>query len=156
MATINSVNNSFPNGILIGGSNIKMPDYDDGTSWVPTVSGSSSAGVGTYTTQVGIYSIVGNLIFATAEIVWSAHTGTGNLLITNLPFTVRNLANYNPEGIVNTISIALPGGSSRTSIGSCQHNTTTVDVQVTQNNGANLPVALSASGEVHLNIVYLR
>lgn len=156
MTTNNASNNRYPSGILIGTSNVLMPDYNDGVSWTPTVSGSTSAGLGTYTTQVGYYNVVGNLIFATAQIVWTAHTGTGNLLVTNLPFTCRNLANYNPESIVNTINIALPEGTNRTAIGSMQPNTTTVDVQVTQNAGANVAVALSASGEVHISIIYLK
>jgi hypothetical protein len=156
MATNNASNNRYPSGILIGTSNVLMSDYNDGVAWTPTVSGSTSAGTGTYTIQVGYYSQVGNLIFATAQIVWTAHTGTGNLLVTNLPFACRNLANYNPESIVNTINIALPGGTSRTAIGSMQANTTIIDVQVTQNSGDNSPVALSATGEIHISIVYLK
>lgn len=156
MATNNSTNKSCPSGILIGTSNVLMSDYNDGVTWTPTVSGSTSAGTGTYTTQFGVYSQVGNLIFATAKIIWTAHTGTGNLLITDLPFNVRNLTDYDPEAIVNTINITLPGGTARTSIGSMQAATNIVNVQVTQNNGANSPVALSASGQVHLSIVYLK
>lgn len=153
--TNNSTNKRFPSGILIGASNETMTDYLTGASFSPTVSGSTSAGTATYTLQFGIYSQVGNILFVTAEIIWTAHTGTGNLLITNLPFNARNLANYNPEGIVNTVSIPLPGSANRTSIGSIQNGTNVVNVEVSQNNAANSPVALSVTGEVHLNIIYL-
>lgn len=154
MTTNNSTNNAFPSGITLGTSGVPFTTYNDGVSWVPTVSGSTSAGTGTYTVQAGYYTQIGNMIFLSADITWTAHTGTGNLLITNLPFPARNLSNYNPESIVNTANINLPGGTARTSVGSIQPNTSTVDVYVTTQT-TNSPVAMSASGTVHVTLAYL-
>lgn len=50
-------------------------------SFTPYVSGGTAAGVGTYTTQGGSYVRVGNLVFVELVLVWTAHTGTGNLVI---------------------------------------------------------------------------
>ena len=36
------------------------------------------------------------MVFIQGVIVWTAHTGTGNMLITGLPYTVSNTANYFP------------------------------------------------------------
>ena len=63
-----------------------LDDYEEGT-WTPTISGDSTAGTGTYTFQQGVYTKVGRLVTVQAKLGWSAHTGTGNMLITNLPFS---------------------------------------------------------------------
>jgi hypothetical protein len=54
-------------------------------TFMPTIVGSTVAGVGTYSTQVGRYTRVGNRIFFDLAIVWSAHTGTGNMSVAGLP-----------------------------------------------------------------------
>ena len=60
--------------------------YDGTGLWTPVVYGSTTAGVGTYVNQVGRYAVSGNLVVATAYIQWSAHTGTGDLLVSGLPY----------------------------------------------------------------------
>lgn len=54
-----------------------------------TVSGSTASGAGTYSNQKGSYTQIGKLVFIEGRISWSAHTGTGNLLL-DLPVTVNN------------------------------------------------------------------
>lgn len=65
------------------------PLQDVGT-FTPTILGTTAAGVGTYSVQTGTYVKVGKLVFVDLTVVWSAHTGTGNILIGGLPFTVSN------------------------------------------------------------------
>lgn len=60
--------------------------YEEGT-FTPTAAGSSSAGVGTYTNQTGVYTRIGRIVHVYITISWTAHTGTGNLKITGLPFS---------------------------------------------------------------------
>lgn len=55
-------------------------------SFTPVLEGSSTAGVGTYSVQAGHYNRIRNRCFFDMRVVWSAHTGTGNLRITGLPF----------------------------------------------------------------------
>lgn len=57
-------------------------------TWTPTVTGQTTAGTTTYSTQTGNYVRVGNVVTLTCTIVYSAATGTGNLTIGGLPFTV--------------------------------------------------------------------
>jgi len=156
MATNNSTNNSFPSGLSLAAGGNVLTNYNEAVSWVPIIAGSTSAGTATYTTQSGYYTRVGNMIFCSADVIWNSHTGTGNLLITNLPFNSRNLSNYNPESIVNTINISLPGGTSRTAIGSIlTPGTNIISAFVTSNAGANTPISISTSGEIHITIAYL-
>jgi hypothetical protein len=60
--------------------------YEEGT-WTPTISGTSTAGTGTYNAQGGVYTRVGKVVTAQCYINLAAHTGTGNISITGLPFT---------------------------------------------------------------------
>ena len=63
-----------------------LVQYTEST-WTPTIIGSTTAGTGTYTTQAGIYVRVGNMVYISGTVIWTAHTGTGNMLIAGLPFT---------------------------------------------------------------------
>lgn len=52
----------------------------------PTVFGETSAGTATYTVQGGWYQRVGDVVSFSVTLSWSAHTGTGNLAVSGLPF----------------------------------------------------------------------
>lgn len=67
------------------GTSELLDDYEEGT-WTPVVIGSTTAGTGTYTTQSGSYTKIGRFVTVNCDLAWSAHTGTGNLVITGLPF----------------------------------------------------------------------
>jgi hypothetical protein len=74
-----------------------LDDYEEG-SWTPTVLGSSVAGTGTYTHQIGNYVKVGQMVCASALITLTSHTGTGNLLLGGLPFNTSNTNGLNRFG----------------------------------------------------------
>lgn len=63
-----------------------LDDYEEGT-FTPVVYGSTTAGVGTYASQVGKYTKVGNLVTISCVVVLTNHTGTGNMRISGLPFS---------------------------------------------------------------------
>jgi hypothetical protein len=69
-----------------GATSELLNDYEEGT-WTPVIIGTTSAGTGTYTTQVGRYTKIGNRVMFNLFLDWSAHTGTGNMRISGLPFT---------------------------------------------------------------------
>lgn len=54
--------------------------------WTPTLVGATTAGVGTYVSQFGSYEKIGNLVFVRMQLIWTAHTGTGQMYIDGLPF----------------------------------------------------------------------
>lgn len=62
-----------------------LDDYEEG-AFTPELIGTTAAGVGTYTTQVGKYTKIGNRVFFSATMIWTAHTGTGNFRVNGLPF----------------------------------------------------------------------
>lgn len=64
-----------------------LDDYEEGT-FTPVVEGVTTSGTGTYGTQVGYYTKIGRVVYYSIWLAWSAHTGTGNMRITGLPFTV--------------------------------------------------------------------
>jgi hypothetical protein len=70
------------NALAAGGS----VSYATGT-FTPIVIGATTAGSGTYTKQSGKTTTIGNIVTFRAEIVLSAHTGTGELRINGLPST---------------------------------------------------------------------
>lgn len=69
-------------------------------TWTPTLIGGSTAGSTTYTTQVGQYHRIGNLVWLQGTISISAATGTGDAKIGGFPFTVKNVSSGNPIGSI--------------------------------------------------------
>lgn len=57
------------------------------STFTPRIDGTGTAGTGTYTTQVGYYTRIGNTVFIDIELVWTAHTGSGNMTVEGLPVT---------------------------------------------------------------------
>ena len=55
-------------------------------SFTPVVQGTTAAGVGTYTTQLGTYVKNGNIVTFQLNIDYTAHTGTGNIRIAGFPY----------------------------------------------------------------------
>ena len=65
-----------------------LDDYEEGT-FTPTIIGTTTAGTGTYSanSQIGRYTKIGNRVYFNIYLVWTAHTGTGNMRVAGLPFT---------------------------------------------------------------------
>lgn len=77
-------------------------------TWTPSVGGSTSLGVGTYTTRLARHTQNNNIITFQIEITWSAHTGSGPQIYVSLPFpAIKNTVGYTPVSIViNDITLA--------------------------------------------------
>lgn len=86
-----------------------LDDYEEGT-WTPVVYGTTAAGAGTYTAQAGVYTKIGNLVTTQLYLVWTAHTGTGNMRISGLPFSVSATLDAS-AAIGNVQNVALTAGS---------------------------------------------
>ena len=70
-------------------------------SFTPVVAGSTAAGVGTYTTQIAKIVQRGSCVHVQIDVAWTAHTGTGALLITGIP-TVLTPSSFTPRPIGQT------------------------------------------------------
>ena len=75
-----------------------LDDYEEG-EFTPTIYGTSTAGEATYvgSGRVARYTKVGNRVHFTIYLSWTAHTGSGNMHISGLPFNSKNVVNlYHP------------------------------------------------------------
>ena len=88
---------NFDSGNDWGGkvSQFAAGDGDELQSYTPVAAGSTTAGAGTYVTQLGRYVRRGNMVWFWVEIAWSAHTGTGIIQI-SLPLAVADASGSLP------------------------------------------------------------
>lgn len=68
-----------------------LDDYEEG-AFTPRIDGTTAAGTGTYTLQNGVFTKIGNVVVLSGVISLTAHSGTGNMVVANLPFTQDLLA----------------------------------------------------------------
>ena len=86
-------NTTGSNGIYFGSSTL-LSDYEEGT-FTPVLNRDSTSPTVTYTTQLGSYVKVGNLVTVNIYLAWSAISGgSGNYTITGLPYTCANSNAY--------------------------------------------------------------
>jgi hypothetical protein len=84
---------SFPATASASSDANTLDDYEEGdcsTSLI--ISGTTTSGTGTYTAQQGTYVKVGGMVTVYGYVAWSAHTGTGNLTVSGLPFTSSSIS----------------------------------------------------------------
>ncbi len=131
----------------------ELDDYEEGT-FTPTVSGGSTAGTGTYSTQAGKYVKIGGMVFAEVALEWSAHTGTGNMFLTGLPFT--SAANEAGSGIsvgrVSNLAIATNSYLTGYIIAS---NTAVALRAIPTGGGAESSVTLDTAAAINYSITYM-
>ena len=121
------------------------------SSFTPTLSGSSSSGSGTYTVRVGYYSKIGNIVFAYIYLTWTAHTGTGNMNITNLPFACSSSANYFAPISVLFGSLTYTG----TQVGGFLNNgTSEINLKQFSSNTAYSNIPMDTTGTVLVSATY--
>jgi len=93
------------------GTSELLADYEEG-AFTPTVLGSTTAGTANYVVQVGRYTKIGNRVFISGRIQYNSLTGTGNLLVGGLPFTVANVSqNYSGITLADVGNLALTAGN---------------------------------------------
>jgi hypothetical protein len=106
--TANGIGITFPATQSASSNANTLDDYEEGT-FTPAVSGTTTAGTGTYSVQNGQYVKIGRLVQYQIYIVLTAHTGTGNIAITGLPFTA--IPNAYPASSIYVDGLALTAGN---------------------------------------------
>jgi hypothetical protein len=81
-----------------------LDDYEEG-SWTPVIVGSSTAGTASHSLQIGRYTRIGRMVQFECAVEYSAGTGTRNLRVSGLPFTV--VGNSFPPTTCNLDGITL-------------------------------------------------
>ena len=127
-----------------------LDDYEEGT-WTPAFTG----GTFTYTNQTGKYTKIGDLVYLSAVIAWSAKSGTSNLS-SAIPFTTKGSAGN--DRYVGTIGYVagVDNGGERQLTASISGDRTGVGFFLLRDN--NTPTATtvqsaSTSGEIQFSFV---
>ena len=90
-----------------------LDDYEEGT-WTPTFKGATTAGTYNYSTRVGRYTKIGNMVtvWCTLVDIVASSAGSGDMYIGGLPFTVLDDQGFDraPNGAarVRQVATALP------------------------------------------------
>ena len=117
------------------------------STFTPALIGVSSAGAGTYTAQVGRYTKVYNLVYYYIYLAWSAHTGTGNMRITGLPYTSLNTTNVAYFAPVMQSSLTYSGDI----IARVNNNASTIDLLYQSSGNALSNVSMDTSASITIN-----
>lgn len=131
------------------------PLVQSAAAFTPAVSGGTSAGAGTYSVQAGFYVKTGRQVHVQIYLNWSAHTGTGTLTITGLPFAAG--AGTNRHGSVD-IGQAENIATTASNIisGTITDGTTVIDInQYPIGGGSVTAVTLDTSGYLILSADYI-
>jgi hypothetical protein len=94
-----------------------LDDYERGT-FTPVFAGDSVAGTGSYTAQIGAYTKIGRFVYYQITLQgFTGGTGSGNLLVSGLPFSTGNIGSMSIGAISGlTFTGQLSGYVNSTSI----------------------------------------
>jgi hypothetical protein len=127
-----------------------LDDYEEGT-FTPRIDGTTTAGTGTYTTQVGTYTKVGNLVKVVMQIVTTGHTGTGNMIVEGLPFLSANVASATPAVALHWTNLTFPNPP----MGYVAVNGTSVVLETAATGAAAAALAMDAACGLRIGATYL-
>ena len=121
-------------------------------TFTPVIRGTISAGAGTYTTQVGNYVKIGKLVVFSLYLVWTTHTGTGNIQVAGLPFA-NILSNPSPVSISHN-DITLTAGKTMEAWVSSGDSNINLQ-QIPTGGGVLAAVAMDAAGTLMISGCYI-
>jgi hypothetical protein len=124
--------------------------YEEGT-FTPTIVGLTSAGTGTYSLQHGKYQRVGNTVRVHISIIWTAHTGTGNLAIGGLPFAMASSPSVQP---MSTYHENLTFASTKASIACAAPTTSQIYMYLIEQGTAATQQAMDTAASINLSGYY--
>lgn len=125
---------------------------DGNATFTPVITGTTVGGVGTYTGQAGNYYRIGNLVYFTISLGWTAHTGTGNMTITGLPFTTASGSDtsvFSPSW--SNITLAAAGNKI---LAYALFSSTTITLREV-GSGANSALPMDTSGALQISGTYI-
>lgn len=144
------------NGITLGNAasaHATVLDWQEKGQFTPVAVGTTSAGAGTYTVQSGRFTRTANRCKGQANVTITAHTGTGNLRISGLPFASANVANSFSACAVFAANLVIGAGKQLVALippNSTQIILYALDVA----GGATSPLAMDTAFELTINFDY--
>ena len=140
-------------GIQFNGDTVAanaLDDYEEGT-FTPVIIGSITTGTATYSSQNGKYTKVGNRVFWEIYIDWTGGTGTGNLRVSGLPFTISNtLATFPAASIGYAQTVTISADHQLIAL-QASNNTYVYFYQIPSGGGVNVALDYDASGTMGLS-----
>jgi len=128
-----------------------LDDYEEGV-FNPQISGSTTAGAGTYTFYDGRYTKIGRQVYVEGAVIWTAHTGTGNLLISNLPFAC-NATQYSGVTLVKVANLTTTANNQL--ICRLVANSTTAEfAQIPSGGGAEGTLPIDTAATIYFSATY--
>lgn len=118
------------------------------TTYTPTYTGGTTAGVTTYSTQQGSYIRIGRLIFVTGAVAWTAATGTGNARV-SLPFT--GSSGINTSGSIRLVNVTFAAGSPQVEFA----GTAYFEMRSPATDAGGTVVQMEAAGNIIFSIIFL-
>lgn len=118
----------------------------------PFIAGSSSAGVGVYSSTV-LFTQRANLINRVwFDITWTGHTGTGNLTIL-LPYYAQFVAQNPFVGVIQSDGITFDAGYTYL-VGNITPDTNILNIMQCGSGVASIPIAIPTDGTLKGSIIY--
>lgn len=139
----------YVNSISFDTGTNTLSRYVDITLVAPIIFGATSAGVGTYTEQTLRYSIIGNMLFFNINLLWTAHTGTGDMMVGNFPFIFAHAQSFYPC-VCMMQNITLPANTKWVVVDGV-NNTTTAEVVASLDAAPFAKVQMSNTGSLHVS-----
>jgi len=134
-----------------------LDDYEEGT-WTPALSASTSAPTVSYSYRPGYYTKIGNRVFVNGTIAISSISGgSGNSLISGLPFASKNVSRNYSAGSVIIRGVDLPAGTNCVN-SAMDENVSQFYFLVTIDDAANQQISIgswSSSDELIFELSYL-
>jgi hypothetical protein len=115
------------------------------------IAGTTVAGVGTYTERFGFATRIGDRVWVNIGIATSAHTGTGNLRITGLPYTSKAVGGRVVFHVASS-STTFTAGS--VVVGNLDNNAAVINIQRQTNNTVLTAVAMDTTSTLYLSFSY--
>jgi hypothetical protein len=140
---------NLPEGITTG---IGAVALESAGVWTPTVAGSRSAGSAFYSVREGTWRRIGKQVHVQAQVIWSAHTGSGNVLIDGLPPSLTP-ASFSPQRVGQTVVSGMPW-TGPLLFAALTGAAAQIGVQQVASAGAVSLLPMAASGSVAINMVY--
>lgn len=146
---------SFPATISASSDANTLDDYEEGTASSIVISGATSAGVGTYSVNSFRYVKIGKQVTVAGYLGWSAHTGTGAMRISGLPFVSENTADFYQSATVGYIdNISLTASSCITAF--IDPNTDSIRLwQYPAGGGGSSAVSIDTGGQIMISMTYI-
>jgi hypothetical protein len=149
--TANGIGITFPATQSASTNANTLDDYEEGT-WTPTISSGITSPA--YASQIGVYTKIGNVVYASARLTAAGGTANSSTLIISLPFPVANNSSTIFPAGNGYFNIAVANATNTRTI--ALDNTTTMQFVIQSATGqtAFIGTDFGTSGSLNFTLVY--